>query len=216
VFPFDTAKKTEYFLSHTPLNSVTCSFEYYIRQISFVFYKQWVEWDLMWFIPIVKPFLIHWFWLQLNRLPELELGLTEGVTDGQRMLTPPRHLIILLVYPEVWTCLPCSQICIFYKFYEIDYCSLFMLFYDSTIDNRWISFDNEIEKRIVKTCTDMFTIFIYFPCWSHKETCIFPQRIEFYICFSSTPLFSLDEKYPVFSMHSMYQTSLEFEHLQIL
>jgi hypothetical protein len=32
------------------------------------------------------------------RLPNLEIRLTAGVTSRQRMLTPPRHLIPLLVY----------------------------------------------------------------------------------------------------------------------
>jgi hypothetical protein len=46
------------------------------------------------------------------RLPDLELGLTTGVTDQQGMLTPPRYLIPLLVYPCRGSCLPYSQICI--------------------------------------------------------------------------------------------------------
>jgi hypothetical protein len=37
-------------------------------------------------------------------LPKLELGLTAGVTGRQGMLTPPRHLIPSLVFPEVSVC----------------------------------------------------------------------------------------------------------------
>jgi hypothetical protein len=40
----------------------------------------------------------------LNRLPELELGLTADVTGRQGMLTPPKHLIPPLVCPEVRVC----------------------------------------------------------------------------------------------------------------
>jgi hypothetical protein len=36
-----------------------------------------------------------------DRLPDLELGLTAGVTGRQVMLTPPRHLIPPLVFPGV-------------------------------------------------------------------------------------------------------------------
>jgi hypothetical protein len=40
------------------------------------------------------------------RLPELELGFTAGVTGLQGMLTPLRHLIPPLVYPEVFFVCP--------------------------------------------------------------------------------------------------------------
>jgi hypothetical protein len=43
-------------------------------------------------------------WLNTYGLPELELGLMVGVTGRQGMLTPPRHLIPPLVYPEVRVC----------------------------------------------------------------------------------------------------------------
>jgi hypothetical protein len=46
------------------------------------------------------------------RLPDLELGLTMGVTDQQGVLTPPRYLIPRLIYPCRSLCLPYSQICI--------------------------------------------------------------------------------------------------------
>jgi hypothetical protein len=39
-----------------------------------------------------------------NRLPELELWLTAGVTGRQGMFTTPMHLIPPLVYPEVRVC----------------------------------------------------------------------------------------------------------------
>jgi hypothetical protein len=39
------------------------------------------------------------------RLPDLEIGLTAGVTGRQWMLTPPRHLIPRLVYPVACICL---------------------------------------------------------------------------------------------------------------
>jgi hypothetical protein len=35
------------------------------------------------------------------RLPNLEVGLTAGVTGQQGMLTHPRHLILPLLFPEV-------------------------------------------------------------------------------------------------------------------
>jgi hypothetical protein len=71
------------------------------------------------FIPIIKPFLIHWSWLRSYRLLELELWFTAGVTGRQGILTPPGHLISPLVYP---------QICISIRTYEIDDCYLFMQF----------------------------------------------------------------------------------------
>jgi hypothetical protein len=61
-------------------------------------------------------------------LPDLETGLTAGVTGRQGMFTAPRNLIPPLVYPKV-------RICPILKFvfptakcrtYEIDDCSLFM------------------------------------------------------------------------------------------
>jgi hypothetical protein len=61
-------------------------------------------------------------------LPELELGLTAGVTGRQEMLTP------LGIWPDPTSgisrgqCLFCSRICIPYRVYGIDYCSLFVLF----------------------------------------------------------------------------------------
>jgi hypothetical protein len=58
----------------------------------------------------------------------MKLGLMASVTGRQGMLTPPRHLIPPLVYPEVDLCLPYSQNLIYYRTYEIDDCSLFMLF----------------------------------------------------------------------------------------
>jgi hypothetical protein len=41
--------------------------------------------------------------------PNLEIGLTEGVTGQQGMIIPHRHLIETLVYPEVRVC-PCVWI----------------------------------------------------------------------------------------------------------
>jgi hypothetical protein len=55
----------------------------------------------MYFISIIKPFLTHWSWLWFVLLPDLEIGFTADVTGRQGMLTPPWHLIPLLVYPEV-------------------------------------------------------------------------------------------------------------------
>jgi hypothetical protein len=56
------------------------------------------------------------------------MGLMAGVTGRQGMLTPPKHLIPPLVYPEV-------RVCPILKFvsptYEIDDFSLFMLFHYS-------------------------------------------------------------------------------------
>jgi hypothetical protein len=64
---------------------------------------------------------------------QLELGLIAGVTGRQGMLTPPRHLIPPLVYPEV-------RVCPIPKFvlptgHEIDDCSLFMSFYQCNLQN---------------------------------------------------------------------------------
>jgi hypothetical protein len=49
-----------------------------------------------------------------NRLPELELGLTAGVTGRQGMLTPPRHLIPPLMFPWVRVSLIWSVGCSIY------------------------------------------------------------------------------------------------------
>jgi hypothetical protein len=96
------------------------------------------------FKSVLRPFLTHWYWLELlcfliyiqgsrwlwplNRgcllLLDTWSQLTAGVTGRQEMLTPPRHLI-----PPLCPCLPYSQICISYRTYEIDDCSLSMLFH---------------------------------------------------------------------------------------
>jgi hypothetical protein len=41
----------------------------------------------------------HWFWLPIYSV--FKVGLTAGVTGQQRMLTPPRHLILPLHLSEV-------------------------------------------------------------------------------------------------------------------
>jgi hypothetical protein len=55
----------------------------------------WAECCLMCFITFVKPFWHTDFDYELVRLPDLEIGLTAGVTGHQGMLTPPRHPIPL-------------------------------------------------------------------------------------------------------------------------
>jgi hypothetical protein len=57
----------------------------------------------------------------LNRLPDLELGLTVGVTGRQGMLISPRHLIPPVLFPEVFALFSDLH---FLEVYEIDYCSL--------------------------------------------------------------------------------------------
>jgi hypothetical protein len=43
----------------------------------------------MYFIPFVKPLLIHWFWLRWKPFSWTGLRLTTGVTGRQLILTPP-------------------------------------------------------------------------------------------------------------------------------
>jgi hypothetical protein len=62
--------------------------------------------QMLWYVSYQS--LSHFWYTDLdygsNRLPELELGFTAGVTGRQGILTPPRHLIPSLVYPEVRVC----------------------------------------------------------------------------------------------------------------
>ena len=63
----------------------------------------------------------------LLRLPDVDYWLKAGVTRQQGMLTPPRHLIPLLVYPGVLVCHAHFLFVFFY--YEIDYGSLYFPFH---------------------------------------------------------------------------------------
>jgi hypothetical protein len=75
------------------------------------------------FIPIVKPFLIHWSWLQYGST-RLNLNWT-CVTGRKRMLTPPRLWFVQwFVFVYSLNCISCMT-------YETYYCSLFMPFYIS-------------------------------------------------------------------------------------
>jgi hypothetical protein len=56
------------------------------------------------FQPFVKLFWHTDCDYDLFHLPDLELGLTVSVTGGREMLTPPRHIVPHLVYPEVRVC----------------------------------------------------------------------------------------------------------------
>jgi hypothetical protein len=61
--------------------------------------------SLVWFISkLVWPFIENDIACELLHLPDLEIGLTISVTGRHGMLTSPRHLIPLLVYPEVHVC----------------------------------------------------------------------------------------------------------------
>ena len=55
----------------------------------------------MCFIAIVRPLFTQWLDYGLFRLPDQDYRLTAGVTGQHGMLTPPRHLIPLLVCPGV-------------------------------------------------------------------------------------------------------------------
>jgi hypothetical protein len=62
---------------------------------------RWATCCLICFITIFKPFLTHDLDYGSYRLPNLEMGLTVDVTGQQGILTPPRHLILPLIYSEV-------------------------------------------------------------------------------------------------------------------
>jgi hypothetical protein len=89
--------------------------------------SHWVACCLMCFRTFVKPFWHTDFDYGLLRLPDLEIGLTVGVTFQHGMLTPPRHLIPPLVCPRVRVC-PFFRICISYGIYETDHCSSYYPF----------------------------------------------------------------------------------------
>jgi ABC-type sugar transport system permease subunit len=55
----------------------------------------------MCFIPIVKSSWYTNLDYGLSRLPQHELGHMVGVSGRQRMLTPPRHLLLHLVFPGI-------------------------------------------------------------------------------------------------------------------
>jgi hypothetical protein len=78
----------------------------------------------------------------------MELEIPAGVTGRQGRITPPRHLIPPEVYPEV-RFLPFSQMCISYRTYDIDHCSLFMLFH-VLYDNRGVEYQGEVDP-VLKT-----------------------------------------------------------------
>jgi hypothetical protein len=64
----------------------------------------WATCCLICFISIVKPLLTHWSWLRFVSFIWYGNRAHGGVTSGQEMLTPPRHLIPLLIYSEVRVC----------------------------------------------------------------------------------------------------------------
>jgi hypothetical protein len=50
---------------------------------------------------------------------DLKLGLTLGVTDQQEVVTPPRHLIPPLVFPEVCVSLIVTMSCCIYLIWAL-------------------------------------------------------------------------------------------------
>jgi hypothetical protein len=65
----------------------------------------------------------------LYHILHLEVRLMAGVTSQQGMLTPFWYMIPLLVYLEVHVCPILCMICISYRTYEFDDCSLFTPFH---------------------------------------------------------------------------------------
>jgi hypothetical protein len=60
------------------------------------------------------------------RILDLKTEITAGVTDQQGMLTPPRHLIPLPVYPGVLVRPFISLICNSYLCFEPDHCLIYL------------------------------------------------------------------------------------------
>ena len=87
----------------------------------------------------------HWFWLWVVQFPwyrhidfdywslRLKIGHTAGVTSRQGMLTP-WHLILPPVSSGVHVCTN-LQICISYRIYQTDHCSLY--YYFILMKKRW-------------------------------------------------------------------------------
>jgi hypothetical protein len=72
---------------------------------------------------LLSPSLHADFDFGLFHLPNLEMGLTAGVSGWQRMVTPPWHLIPPLV------CLCPVLICISCRSYEIDHCCCYLFMF---------------------------------------------------------------------------------------